>query len=60
MSLALERVAHAVKYLHAHRNDFTADFKQFCRAHDCDSLVHRSQDSLTRVGEELLDTTPSE
>jgi hypothetical protein len=55
----VSRVAHAVKYLHAYRNDFTAAFKQFYGAHDCDSLVVRSQDSLTRVGEELLNTSPS-
>lgn len=58
MSLAHERVAHAVKYLRAHRKDFTPDFANFYGAHNCESLVIRTQDALTRVGEELLGTTP--
>jgi hypothetical protein len=60
MSLSDERIAHAVTYLHGHRKEFTSDFAKFYGNHDCHSLIASSQDALTRVGKELLNTTPSE
>jgi hypothetical protein len=60
MSLFEERVGHAVTYLHNHRADLTSDFQEFYGNHDCESLIERSKDAFTRVGEHILNSDPTE
>lgn len=53
-----ERVAHAVKFLHRHRDEFVKEFTEFYGNYECDQLVERSMDCLTRAGEEILRMNP--